>query len=171
MLFALASLGVPLPARGPLDATMLVPASGNLTDLSKETLAYWNKMQHRSKPVLPKSAVALFDPSSYPGTACESWCSGDVQINRGDALARGRINFPTDDVRAAPAHAPMPPSPMPFTCVPGKTPPAGGAWQIAPWVEKCSWDKYCAGCSECDGEVTCGTMLHTVPPPWRTVPL
>ena len=59
-----------------------------------------------------KESINLFDPSSYPSTACESWCSGDVAINRGDAEAAGRTNFPTNDVHRPPMPChPHPPHP------------------------------------------------------------
>ena len=75
-----------------------------------------------SIPLIPKdvklSRLAAYDPTLYPGTACESFCSSDVSIDVGAATAAGRATFPSDG--------------------------------LADWNEKCSWDKYCAGCSECD---------------------
>ena len=58
------------------------------------------------KPKLPKGKASLvstrmemeYDPALYRGTACESWCDGEVSVDRSAAEAAGRTHFPPGDV-------------------------------------------------------------------------
>ena len=55
--------------------------------------AVLNKQGSRHKVVLTQ-----YDFKTYPGTACEPWCSGDVVIDRAAAEALGRTTFPANDI-------------------------------------------------------------------------
>ena len=60
------------------------------------------KPKASAKPHPKNSSKAFvlvqYDPKSYPGTACESWCDGDVVIDVATATERGRITFPPNNI-------------------------------------------------------------------------
>ena len=66
------------------------------------------------KPKIPKDKASLvsteieYNPSLYRGTACESWCSDEVKVDRATAEAAGRKHFPPNDVAGMPRQASRP---------------------------------------------------------------
>ena len=65
---------------------------GNLTLKPKASAKPHSK--NSSKAVV----LTQYDPNTYPGTACEAWCDGDVVIDVAVAKERGRITFPPNNI-------------------------------------------------------------------------
>jgi len=42
--------------------------------------------------------LTQYDPTTYPGTTCETWCGGDVVIDVQAAKAKGRATFPPNNI-------------------------------------------------------------------------
>ena len=99
-------------ALSPTDAVSLSSAPTHATSLaaadpvSLAVVDYYERMTaRRSLPSIPlvpgatpkeRALLASYDPSIYPGTRCEAWCDGDVEIDEVAARAGGRVTFPAD---------------------------------------------------------------------------